>query len=288
MKVGSLFSGIGGFDLGLEWAGMEVVWQVENDPFCLKVLHKHWPEVPKYGDIKELNAENLAEVDVIVGGFPCQSFSTAGKRRGKGDDRYLWPEMFRIIQELRPTWVIGENVTGIIRLALDTVLSDLEGENYSTRTFNIPACSLDAPHRRERVWIVGNSEGDRNQKQRSTHTRKNTAWEERAKFFDEPSGENVADSTISRTMWGKRTQADASGQDGGGRGSRDVQWWQAEPAVGRVADGVPNRMDRIKGLGNAVVPQIPYIFGCYIQELNSSTTEGGSENEQTDDASTFF
>lgn len=145
----------GGFDLGLEWAGMICKWQVENNPFCLKVLAKHWPNVKRCEDVREVGKHNLESVDLICGGFPCQPFSVAGKRRGKEDDRYLWPEMLRVITELRPTWVIGENVPGIINMELDKTLSDLEDQGYETAPpLIIPACGVDAPHRRDRVWIV--------------------------------------------------------------------------------------------------------------------------------------
>lgn len=164
MTVGSLFSGIGGFDLGLERAGMTIKWQVEIDDFCNKVLEKHWPDVKRYRDIKAIGGEELEPVDVICGGFPCQPFSAAGKRRSKEDDRYLWPEMLRIIRAVRPNWIIGENVAGIVNLALDDVLSDLENEGYSCQSFIIPACAVNAPHRRDRVWIAARArqqpEGD--------------------------------------------------------------------------------------------------------------------------------
>ncbi|MBC7340848.1 MAG: DNA (cytosine-5-)-methyltransferase [Clostridia bacterium] len=159
MRVGSLFSGIGGMDLGLERAGMQIAWQVENDPFRQAVLAKHWPGVKRYGDIRTIDPAELESVDLICGGFPCQPFSIAGKRRGKADDRYLWPEMLRIIKALRPRWVLGENVANIVNLALDTVLSDLENEGYETGTFVIPACAVGAPHVRPRVWIVAYSPG---------------------------------------------------------------------------------------------------------------------------------
>ncbi|MCK9568534.1 DNA cytosine methyltransferase [Candidatus Pacearchaeota archaeon] len=159
MKAGSLFSGIGGFDLGLERAGMTVKWQVEIDDFCNKVLAKHWPNVKRYRDVKEVGKHNLEPVDLICGGFPCQPFSVAGKRRGTEDDRHLWPEMFRVIDELRPRWVIGENVAGFINMGLDQSISDLEGIGYEVGTFVIPACAVNAPHRRDRVWIIAqNSE----------------------------------------------------------------------------------------------------------------------------------
>ena len=159
----SLFSGIGGLDLAAEMAGFETVGQCEWADFQTKVLEKHWPDVPRWRDIRTLTGDSFYEktglrtVDVISGGFPCQPFSVAGKHGGKEDDRYLWPEMLRVIRELRPTWVIGENVPGIVNMALDQVLSDLEDEGYSAQPFIIPACGVDAPHKRERVCIVAHA-----------------------------------------------------------------------------------------------------------------------------------
>jgi DNA-cytosine methyltransferase len=150
-----LFSGIGGFSLGLERAGMHTVAFCENDPFCQKVLAKHWPGVPIHENIEDLDGrEYRGSVELICGGFPCQPFSVAGDQRGSEDDRFLWPEMFRVIREVEPLWVIGENVVGIINMELDQVLSDLEDSGYSCQTFVIPACAVDAQHRRDRVWII--------------------------------------------------------------------------------------------------------------------------------------
>lgn len=160
----SLFSGIGGLDLAAEAAGFVTVGQCEWADYPTKVLEKHWPDVPRWRDIRTLTGENFYErtglrtVDVVSGGFPCQPFSVAGKQRGKEDDRFLWPEMCRVISEIRPTWVLGENVPGIINLALDEVLADLESIGYETQAFVVPACGVDAPHKRNRICIVAYSD----------------------------------------------------------------------------------------------------------------------------------
>jgi len=154
MTVGSLFAGIGGFDLGLERAGMEIRWQVENNLWCQRVLAKHWPNVTRYGDIKQVDWHTIEPVDLVCGGFPCQPFSLAGKRKGFDDDRYLWPEVVRCLDAVRPTWFLGENVPGIIKVALDQVCADLEALGYTVQPICVPACAVDAPHQRQRVWIL--------------------------------------------------------------------------------------------------------------------------------------
>ena len=156
MKVLDLFSGIGGFSRGLEAAGpFETIAFVEYEPYCQAVLKHHWPRTKILGDIKNVKKDDIpTRPDIIVGGFPCQPFSVAGSRQAQDDPRHLWPDMFRLIQELRPDWVIGENVAGLIHLGLDEVLTDLENAGYTTRTFNIPACAVGAPHQRYRLWII--------------------------------------------------------------------------------------------------------------------------------------
>lgn len=161
----SLFSGIGGDDIASEWAGIKTVCMVEHDKYCQKVLNKHWPDIPLIEDVKDVNKQELDKktgnktIDVIGGGFPCQPFSQAGKRRGAQDDRYLWPEMCRIIQETKPSWVVGENVRGLLSMALHQVLSDLENLGFEAISFLIPACAINAMHRRDRVFIVAHSKG---------------------------------------------------------------------------------------------------------------------------------
>lgn len=175
MKVLDLFSGIGGFSLGLEFVGMETIAFCEIEPFCQRVLHKHWPTVPCASDITKLTYKEgvlyddqqpiyKGEIDLICGGFPCQPFSIAGKKKGTEDNRDIWPEMFRIIQEVKPTWVLGENVANFINMAFSRTAADLESENYEVQAFTIPACAVQAPHRRDRVWIVANTESVRHER----------------------------------------------------------------------------------------------------------------------------
>ena len=295
-----LFSGIGGFSLGLEATGeFETVAFCDYEPFCQKVLRKHWEEVPIYGDIKELTYEKLRadgidKIDIITGGYPCQPFSVAGNKKGEQDPRHLWPEYFRLVKECRPTWVIGENVGGHIKLGLDTVLKDLESEGYSTRTFSISAASIGANHKRERVWIVANS-NDRlsNGKNEEVRTGRNTfnngssdmanSGSERLEGHRREyelredseegkvsrSSENVANSERIRQQGSRKpigpgnTETNSNGKTSGfNHGSEGEEgWWDVEPNVGRVAHGISNRVDRLKSLGNSLIPQIPYYIG---------------------------
>lgn len=272
----SLFSGIGGLDLAAEWAGFETVGQCEWADYPTKVLEKHWPNVPRWRDIRDVTRESVRqriedpEITVISGGFPCQPFSVAGKQRGKEDDRYLWPEMLRVIEELRPTWVLGENVVGIVRLALDQVLSDLESKGYATIPIIVPACSVNAPHRRERVFILANSRCSLRQRPVTSGTDENEIGKGDANLF-ERSSEMVSDSSsIGRKKSGDEARDISKGKtkwESWTANSINRHIWESEPNVGRVANGISSRMDRLKCLGNAVVPQQVYPILKAIAEI---------------------
>ena len=286
-------------------AGFETVGQCEWADYPTKVLEKHWPDVPRWRDIRTLTKESFYEktglgtVDVISGGFPCQPFSVAGKHGGKEDDRYLWPEMLRVIREICPLWVIGENVPGIINLALDTVLSDLESEGYEAQPFIIPACGVDAPHKRERVCILahainGSGVMRRHREPQDAGTDGCKGIDNRGRTAatitgerrqDEPATIGVADGlrtaiheadTDTEGLRLQRSRLEPFMECSSRERERDrrVQasalrtvgshspWeaWPDEPGVGRVVDGIPDRVDRLKCLGNAVVPQQAYPF----------------------------
>lgn len=257
-------------DLAAELAGIKTVGQCEQADYPYKVLCKHWPDVYKWRDIRMLNQEEFYErtglrtVDVISGGFPCQPFSVAGKRRGKEDDRYLWPEMLRVIEELRPAWVVGENVAGIVNMELDAVLSDLESQGYSTRAFIIPACGVGAPHRRYRVAIVArcsssNVEYPNGSGRKEQHYAKKP---NQAGFFGWRYYENDSYSNGSQRewiQWGEYAQRFTDGS-----------WWESEPGMDRVAYGVPHRVDRVRCLGNAVVPAQFYPIFKFIAEIEEA------------------
>jgi DNA (cytosine-5)-methyltransferase 1 len=239
-----LFSGIGGFALAAKWNGYRTVGFCDNEPYAQAVLKKHWPEVPCHKDIREVRGELYAGVTLLTGGFPCQPFSVAGKQRGKDDNRYLWPEMRRVIREARPAWIIGENVAGIVNLALDQVCADLEAEGYEVEPIIIPACAVDAPHRRDRVWIVAHAKGG-----------ERGGIQDKSRTQGTQGGDQLPRDTSG--LSGKLCAEDAGQSFRDSRdNSRGVATWLAEPNVGRVANGVSNRSHRLKGLGNAIVPQV--------------------------------
>jgi DNA (cytosine-5)-methyltransferase 1 len=256
LSFGSLFAGIGGIDLGFERAGFRLRWQVEKDEFCRKVLAKHWPDVPKFEDVKNCGKHNLESVDVICGGFPCQPHSYAGNRRGAEDDRHLWPEMLRIVGELKPGWVLGENVPGIASTILDQVLSDLESLGYETATIDIPACGVNAPHRRHRIFIIANRQSDGwqqgNQDAAGSVEGISARQEQR---FDRVC-RSFPNADRQRQQKQRRSITTRTAYDSVELFSQ----WEVEPGICRVVDGFPGRVDRLRGLGNAVVPQVAQLL----------------------------
>ena len=361
LTVGSLFAGIGGLDLGLERAGMQVRWQVENNPYCIRVLEKHWPEVKRYGNIFEVDGTTLEPVDIICGGFPCQPVSQAGTRKGTSDDRWLWPEFVRIIRSVRPKYVLVENVPGLLSTdsgrLMGRVLGGLALCGYDAEWDCISAASVGALHRRDRIFIVAYSNSQRlarpsipvfqrrslkenanlsgaGQRDVPDSASSRTGLEEyrncgqERKVADPPQPEvlrqeygevgseriepnrtdvsNPSDPRIaggvglsrddakngrkggnrrdgSRTNDGGQTLADTDcqglsdfqgretvqerGRDGT---TNDSGWWDIEPDVGRVADGVPSRVDRLKAIGNSVVPQVGEVIGKMIMERENA------------------
>jgi DNA (cytosine-5)-methyltransferase 1 len=285
MKSIELFAGIGGIALAAEWAGIETVAFCERDPFCKKVLNKHWPSIPIFDDVCTLNKKMLQErgvdvgaIELISGGFPCQPYSIAGKRKGTEDDRDLWPEMFRLIEEIRPTWVVGENVANFANMELDRTLSDLESIGYKGQSFVIPACAVNAKHERKRTFIVANSYSNLRRRKKRTGPRyvekairqdikgkRNQEWN-----AFECSSKDVpyTDSERLEGSYGEKLESQYLA-----RCSEKGTTWAVEPNVGRVADGVRNRVDRLRGLGNAVVPQQIYPIFHYIKMINDKETQ---------------
>ncbi len=290
LTVGEMFAGIGGFGLGFERAGFQVKWQVEIDDYATRVLEKHWPDVKRYRDVRTVHGAHVAHteshngqrnseekgqigerggilvghpsrqcdnclgpVDVICGGFPCQPHSLAGRRAASADERDLWGEFARIIREVRPRWVVAENVPGLLSSEsgrfFGRVLRDLAESGYDAEWDCIPASAVGAPHRRDRVWIVAypNEPGSQGWN--------GAVLSERAAEW--PTGARGA------------SMADTDHKGQSGRAFHDAtrhrlselafcdKWWRTEPNVGRVAHGIPARVDRLRCLGNAVVPPIP-------------------------------
>ena len=275
-----LCSGIGGFSLGFEWAQLSTpILFCDTEEWCRKILAKNFPDVPIATDVKELANDperNVPDCDILTAGYPCQPFSVAGKQRGVEDDRHIWPYILRIVAHKRPTWLCFENVHGHVALGLDQVLLDLEAEGYTTRTFIVPACGVNAPHRRDRLWIIAHSELADTQSIGVEGLRTSGEQEPHAYVGEEVSvrgGEDVAD-----TQSEQSTPDDNGGEQGAVSEPQQVQprgsdsWggrgcnWETEPDVGRVAHGIPRRVDRLKGLGNAIVPQIAMNIGLAIKE----------------------
>ena len=247
-----LFSGIGGFALACRWAGIETIAFCEIEKYAQRVLRKNFPGIRIFEDVRQFPATEFCEPFLLTGGYPCQPFSQAGKRRGAEDDRHLWPSMFGIIRTSRPTWILAENVAGHVTLGLDQALADLESEGYAVQALIIPACAVDAPHRRDRVWILGNF------KKWSGNERSRRCNENRELQIPKPRNASreiaFADSNNARRVKQWRSESIQSELVTVECGNR----WSAEPDVGRVAHGIPRRVDRLRGLGNAIVPQVAY------------------------------
>jgi DNA (cytosine-5)-methyltransferase 1 len=391
IKILDICSGIGGFSLGLEaTGGFDTVAFCEFDDFCCKVLNKHWPNVPIYKDLKEIGNDPeriIQEFDLICGGIPCQPFSLAGKQKGKEDDRHLWPYMYAIVKSKKPTWVIVENVGGFVNVALDDVCLDLETQGYATQSFIIPACSVEAPHKRDRIWILGKytsefekplvdtdsirphehktteEESSRRGSETSTTTTSNdvanskeledhehdngerTQQDREHRVSQQPRGEGslggkqdvadpklVSSDSISDSGSNTKTESEQGQKTGNldrSSGRQDVAYsnseglegseeagdtqksreereqlasrqdsslskghtqselggvadgiptrldghlgFEREPNIPRVATGIPDRVNRLKALGNSIVPQIVYNIGLAILEEEKRT-----------------
>lgn len=243
-----LFSGIGGFALAARWANIETIQFVEKDKFCQKVLMKNFPNVPIHDDIKTFDF--YKDVDVLTGGFPCQPFSVAGKKKGLSDERYLWPEMLRVIRQCKPKFIIAENVPGIIP-HLDLILEDLEGEGYAWQAFLIPASAIGAPHKRERLWIIAhrNSFGSDN----GVDNWQTGRLQENEKCYMAKIQQEW--SQFVPDTWEALVARD---------------WFQYNRKFCRTDDGLPHRMDRIKSLGNSIVPQVVYPIMKLIYEIEKN------------------
>ena len=346
IKVLYLFSGIGGFSLGLERAGMETIAFCEIEPFCQSILSQHWPKVPIAKNIKTLRYEAgilydkdipiyEGTIDLICGGFPCQPFSIAGRKKGTADDRDLWPDMFRLIKQIQPTWVIGENVAHFIKMAFFRTKTDLESEDYRLQPFIIPACAIGAPHKRDRLWVIAHAQSKRcdrrigteydplSKRQVCPHQQNHGAeiWSEPTQCHEQDC--SFADSDCQRcqsrgdhrqegsvlhdqdrdakesqcTGQGWQCRTGEAGTIASNADSKRVYSHSQKPLCGQSAfsgfkdirrvedyfnrpdipqplicrgdDGFPSRVDRLKALGNSIVPQIPEIIGEAIMQMEN-------------------
>ena len=282
MTHGSLFSGIGGFDLASEWMGWTNVFHCEMNPFCNRVLNHHFPDAICYEDIKQTDfSVHRGYIDILTGGFPCQPYSAAGKRLGKEDDRHLWPEMLRAIREIQPCWVVGENVLGLVNwnegLVFEEVQTDLEAQGYEVQPYVLPAAGVGAPHRRDRVWFVAHSDNHRHNTKRGEDEKKrgvpNEDWQEMGPGqFDRAS---VSSTTSDTYGIGLQREGRSTKLDGRRLGIHDAQnystAWEDFPTQSPVCggnDGLPRELDgitfskwrneSIKAYGNAIVPQVVF------------------------------
>lgn len=254
---------------------MRCAWQVEIDDYATRVLTKHWPDVPKLRDVREAGRHNLGAVDLICGGFPCQPHSLAGQRRASADERDLWSEFARIIGEVKPRWVLAENVPGVRSSEngafFGRVLRDLAACGYDAEWDCIPAAAIGAPHYRDRLFIVGHANGKRWAARRNDHSTNDREISGATGEYSKP----VADTASQRCdemvkpIFGRAQTQGSGGAFADSSIARWREWWAVEPSVGRVAHGVPARVDRLRGLGNAVVPQVAELIGRYIVAMDA-------------------
>lgn len=267
---GSLFAGIGGMDLGLERAGWECRWQVEWDDFCQRILAKHWPDVRRYGDITQLTGYELEPVDLVCGGFPCQPVSKAGKQKAQADARWLWPEYARLLRVLRPPLALLENVPGLLNVNRGTAFGEVAGDlaeiGYDLEWECIPAAAVGAPHLRDRFFGVAYA-NDSGRIHRSLEVLAANGRVD-ALRQPEPSRAAMAD-TPGEGLEGRKQPATTREAltEFARRNSEPGGIWAAEPGLDRVADGVPDWVDRIRALGNAVVPQVAEFVGRRLMEV---------------------
>lgn len=290
MSHGSLFSGIGGFDIAAQWMGWNNIFHCEWNEFGQKVLKHYWPNAISYGDITKTDFTiHGGTIDVLTGGFPCQPYSTAGKRKGKEDDRHLWPEMLRAIREIQPGWVVGENVHGLINwnrgMVFDEVQTDLETEGYEVWPYVLPACAVNAPHRRDRVWFVANSKKsgiDRINGNGRIKKIENGQWTTQSNRVSDcwitpyTQGSGMEGNRANRQQ--KSQTQIGSGLSGCNSSRTDWSEWPTQQPIRRRNDGLPSglsgitfskhRKESIKAYGNAIVPQVAFEIFKVIKQMN--------------------
>jgi DNA (cytosine-5)-methyltransferase 1 len=282
MNFGSLFSGIGGLDLGLERAGFKCQWQSEINPYASRVLKKHWPDTPNLGDINDIDWRTVPTVNLVCGGYPCQPFSYAGSRNGTNDPRHLWPMFADCLRVVRPRFALLENVTGHLSLGFGDVQANLASIGYDTQWDCIPAAALGAPHLRDRIFVIAtrndgmdtNSDSEPNgtinaptqpwptPMADTNNERQKSRTSESQRWYQSRNGRaSMAHTSSERSQrcWDEGSIADNS--------LAVRRLWEPEPRVGRVANGIPNRVDRLRGLGNAVVPQVAEHIGNIIKAM---------------------
>lgn len=264
LTIGSLFSGIGGLELGLEWSGLgRTAWQVEIDPFCRRVLERHWPQAKRFDDVQAFGG---APADLICGGFPCQDLSPAGLRKGidHGERSGLWREFVRVVGAAKPAWVVVENVGHTWRKWVPRVRGDLHRLGYASVPLRVRASDVGAWHERSRIFVVADALGILLRQQQGRGG--GPGWTRALEFAIARAKGAVADADAPRSHEGLRGVDDPRGRPKPQHGDR---WWASEPKMARVVHGLPGRVDRAAALGNAVVPQCAMAVGYWIQEMRS-------------------